>query len=87
MSNTDESRKDFESWIRQEFTPEVIDRALQKGGSDSYAETMTHWYWKAWQASRTKPIAMPIIYTVDNCQYYYKADIQEAIEAAGYRCE
>ncbi len=100
MNNTDESRKEFESFIREEFAPEVLDSVLRKGGSDSYAETMTHWYWKVWQASRAKPIKLPMRqeprYEYDTgtfmelCEdgnYLDVDEVKQAIEAAGYRYE
>jgi len=78
---TAESRKEFESWLFSK------DGANSTKVSEKYLTREQRLMWEAWQASRTKPIVLPIIYTVDGCQYYYKTDIQEAIEAAGYTYE
>jgi len=87
MTNT-ESRKEFEEWIEFEF-PCSHERLLQKGGSGVYADTMTHWYWRAWQASRAKPIVLPMpwIEEVEPDVLAMRTICKAAIEAAGYRCE
>lgn len=90
MINT-ESRKEFEAWFMSSEDYQDGHLDVRFDDEDLYINQDVQLDWNvwqvAWQASRTKPIAMPIIYTVDNCQYYYKADIQEAIEEAGYRWE
>ena len=84
MSNT-ESRKQFEEWAKK--------RGLFLGPSffreSCYADLGTQEAFEAWQASRAKPIVLPMpwIEEVEPDVLAMRTICKAAIEAAGYRCE
>ena len=82
MNNT-ESRKAFEEWAVTEILK------LPRDSDGFYMNITTHKAWEAWQASRAKPIVLPMpwIEEVEPDVLEMRTICKAAIEAAGYRCE